>query len=92
LPYLGDVLEGIAYKAGGEYMPQGTPLDSIKNTLPAASRIFSGDWDEWDKDAETMLTGASFFSGEVSALASASHILRDAWGMLDNFFGSEEDD
>jgi hypothetical protein len=90
MPYFGEVAENFTYKMTGQYMPSGGLLSSIGDAAGVVPSWLNGDFDLL-KDAEKILTAGAAASGTSAALANAMHILRDAWGVLENLEGPDPD-
>lgn len=88
MPYLGEVIENTSYKLTGEYMPAGGMLAGIGGSLSIVPKWLEGDFDVL-KDAEKIFTDGAAVSSTSGAMASAMHILRDAWGIIENIEGPE---
>ena len=89
IPGLGDILEAGAYKAAGQYLPEGNLFSSTGQAAGALTKIpdwFTGDREFGDalKDAEAMLSGMGVFNDTISAAASLSHLARDLYGVGTN--------
>ena len=83
MPFFGEMIEGATYKATGTFMPGGSLLDSLGDAVGMVPKWMKGDFDLLE-DAERLFTGGAVFSGTSGAAASGMHILRDAWGIIDN--------
>jgi len=88
MPYLGEVIENTSYKLTGEYMPAGGMLAGIGQSLSLIPKWAEGDIDVL-KDAEKIFTDGAALSHTSAAAASAMHILRDAWGIIENLEGPD---
>jgi hypothetical protein len=94
IPILGKEIEAGIFSAFGVYHPDGSLLDAPGNALKLVKDVpdyFDGEKDFADalKDAETLLTGLAPFSDGAAAASSFSHILRDAYGILQNIEGTD---
>jgi len=88
LPVVGDMLEGMAFKAAGEYLPEGNLFSSVEGVLRLkhAPDWFTGDR-EIDKavgDIDAILTALAPVSDTNAAAAAAFHIVRDANSIIRN--------
>lgn len=93
-PLFGDAIEGIAFEASGEYMPTGTMLDAGRQGIKAAKKVplwFTGEREVHGalKDVEAMLTAAGLVSDNAAAATSISHIVKDAFGAVENWAGGD---
>lgn len=90
IPVVGDAMSASISKAFGVWMPQGNMFASISDAWQTANTVgdyFDGekDMEETLKDAETLLMGiAAPVSGTGAAAASASHVVRDLYGIVSN--------
>lgn len=89
VPVIGDMIEGAAFGAAGEYLPEGNMLSGsspLGRSLRAATRQ---DWGEDKADdvmkmVETGLSVLAPLNDNISAAASLSHLVRDLWGVVEN--------
>lgn len=88
MPYVGGVLEETTYNATGQFMPGGGLLSGIGDAFKIVPSWMDGDFDAL-KDIEKVFTAGAAASRTSGALASAMHILRDAWGIIENIEGPD---
>jgi hypothetical protein len=89
LPVFGDMLEAGAFKAAGQYLPEGNLLSTAPRAVTAAMRIddaLAGDQEisETLRDVEMILAGMGLFHSDIAAAASLSHLVRDLYGVGEN--------
>jgi hypothetical protein len=84
IPILGGMLEDATYSATGEYMPKGGVLSGLGDAAALPRKWAKGKVEPL-KDIETMATGAATVSGTAGSAASAMHLIRDSFGIVDNF-------
>ena len=87
IPVLGDAIESAIAKLAGQYSPEGNLLSMIPDAARAGKRLLwdgPKDFAQGLADAERLLMGIGVFTDTAAALASASHIVRDAFALLDN--------
>jgi hypothetical protein len=88
LPIAGDLLEGLAFKSQGEYLPEGNLFSSIYGILRLKNLpdYFTGDRDieEAIGDIDAILTSLAPVSDTNAAAAAAFHIVKDADGIIRN--------
>lgn len=87
-PIAGNLLEGLAFKAAGEYMPEGNLFSSADGVLRLKHipDWFTGDR-EADKiigDIDSILTALAPITDTNAAAAGAFHIIKDAEGIIRN--------
>lgn len=87
VPFLGGEIESAIYGASGEYLPGGNLLGGLPQSFKAATRVT--DWgdakpDEVMRDIDQMLSGLALFNDTISAASSVSHLIRDAYGIVEN--------
>jgi hypothetical protein len=99
IPLLGDAVKGAAFKASGEYLPQGNLF-----SIDGAAGIFSqkhlkndtdlingrGDWEMAFKDVDHLVSGIGMLNGTMSAAASLTHLASDLFGAGKNAVKSTE--
>lgn len=88
IPILGDLLEGGAFKAAGEYVPEGNLFSSTTGILRLLNipDLITGDR-EADKiigDIDAILTALAPITDTNAAAAGAFHIVKDAEGIIRN--------
>jgi len=88
LPVAGDLLETAAFKAVGEYVPEGNLFSSVGGILRLKN---VPDWFTGDRDADEMigdidaiLSALAPISDTNAAVSSAFHIVKDAEGIIRN--------
>jgi hypothetical protein len=88
LPVAGDLLETAAFKAAGEYVPEGNLFSSVGGILRLKN---VPDWFTGDRDADEMigdidaiLSALAPISDTNAAVSSAFHIVKDAEGIIRN--------
>jgi len=89
-PIVGKEIEAAIFSAAGIWSPNGSLLNApakAAQTITDFPGYFDGDKDFSDalRDAETILTGAAPVSDTAAAAASFSHVVRDVFGLMDNF-------
>ena len=89
IPAIGESLQGLAYRAAGEYHHSGDLLSTLTDTAPVIARLsetLSGERETEQvlRDSETILTAVGLFNGDVAAAASLSHLARDLFGVAKN--------
>ena len=90
VPALGDALEGLAFAAFGEYLPEGNLISGLQTAGRAVKSIpdwFTGDREGWDtaiKDAEALMGGFGLVSDSAAAATSLLHVARDLFGIGQN--------
>ncbi len=89
IPIVGDALEDSTYKATGQYLPQGGLLSSLGDAAALPLKWSKGKVDVL-KDAEALATAASSRSMTAAAAANLMHLIRDIWGVTDNFTDWED--
>lgn len=87
VPFLGAEIESAIYGASGEYLPGGTLLGGLPQAFKAATRVT--DWgdakpDEVIRDIDQIISGLALFNDTISAASSVSHLIRDAYGIVEN--------
>ena len=94
LPVAGDLMEGLAFKGAGEYLPEGNLFSSVYGVL----RLMNlPDWFTGDRDADmivgdidAILAALAPISDTNAAVSSAFHIVKDAEGIIRNLFDIAE--
>jgi len=88
LPIAGDLLETAAFKAAGEYVPEGNLFSSVGGILRLKNLpdYFTGDREieEAMGDIDAILTSLAPVSDTAAAAAAAFHIVKDAEGIIRN--------
>jgi hypothetical protein len=89
IPVLGDMVEGLIYKATGEYLPEGNLLSSSGGLLRLKNipDWFSGESDIPDilVDIDRILSAVALTSDTAAAAAAGWHMVSDAASIIDNF-------
>ena len=88
LPFIGSVMEGIAYKATGQRMMEGSLMNALGDAAGLLPKWWNGDF-ELLEDAERLFTGGAMVSGTSGAAASIMHAVRDAWNLIENMTSDE---
>lgn len=94
IPIIGDSVEAAAFSLAGVWMPEGNLFSAGQRGLEAATNIpewFTGERDFIDAitDAEKIISGAGIFSGNAAAAASLSHVVVDAFKVIDNLIDED---
>ena len=89
LPAIGSMIQAGAFKAAGEYLPEGNLFSSGSRAVKPVSRIpelLTGqlETEEAIRDVEAMLSGFGLLNSNIAAAASLSHLARDLYGVTDN--------
>jgi len=89
VPMLGDAVEAMVFSAFGEYLPSGNMLSNAEKAAGSVGNVgkwFTGEreLDDALKDAEAILSGVGLVSENAAAATSLMHVLRDAYGIIDN--------
>lgn len=94
IPIIGDSVEAAAFKLAGVFMPEGNLFSMGQKGLESATKVpqwFTGEREFMDAiaDAEKMVSGVGIFSGNAAAAASLSHVVVDAFKVIDNLIDED---
>lgn len=89
IPFIGAMLEGVIYNASETWRPESQLLDAAGQTARLIPKWAEGDFSEPLRDLEALFTGGATFSGSSAGLASIMHLVRDAWGLIENLEGAD---
>jgi len=94
IPLLGDAVKGAAFKASGEYLPQGNlfSIDGAMSPLTHIPKYMDGkaDWEMAIKDLDHLVSGIGMLNGTMSAAASLTHLATDLFGAGKNAVKASE--
>jgi hypothetical protein len=94
IPILGDAVKGAAFKAAGEYLPQGNlfSIDGAMSPFTHIPKYMDGDadWEMAIKDLDHLVSGIGMLNGTMSAAASLTHLATDLFGAGKNAVKSTE--
>jgi hypothetical protein len=86
-PVIGEEIQNAIYSLSGEYTPSSGSLSAIAQAPVAAKNILTGDSTDLLRDVEKVLTGIGLFSDNTAAATSVMHLVRDIFGLGENFTG-----
>jgi hypothetical protein len=88
-PVIGEEVQRAIMNMSGEYTPDGGLLSSLSEAPAAAMNIIEGDSTNYLRDIEKLMTAIGLFSDNTAAATSVMHLVRDIYGLGENFLGSD---
>jgi hypothetical protein len=88
-PVIGEEVQRAIMNMSGEYTPDGGLLSSLSEAPAAAMNIIEGDSTNYLRDIEKLMTAIGLFSDNTAAATSVMHLVRDIYGLGENFLGGD---
>jgi hypothetical protein len=85
IPILGSILEDSTYAFTGQYIPKGGMFNAIGEVAALPRKWFVKRKVDPLKDAEKIAMALAVASGTAGFVGSAMHLIRDTFGIVDNF-------
>lgn len=86
-PVIGEEVQRAIMNASGEYTPDGGLLSALSQAPKAAANLIEGDSTSYLRDIEKLMTAIGLFSDNTAAFTSVMHLVRDIYGLGENFTG-----
>jgi hypothetical protein len=84
-PVIGEEVQRAIMNAAGEYTPDGGLLSALSQAPGAAANIIQGDSTDYLRDIEKIMSAIGLLSDNTAAATSVMHLVRDIYGLTENF-------